>query len=113
MSLEIYLIVTLLMLASLYYVAPLAVTVFLRYRGKRIVSCPETRTPCAVEVDAKRAAITTVISHPELRMKSCSRWPQREGCGQECMLQIKILPFDSSNKDALSRWNAGRRGEWS
>ncbi len=113
MSLEIYLIVVLLILASIYYVAPLAVTVFRRYRGKRIVTCPETMKSCAVEVDARRAAISTVISHPELRMKSCSRWPQRGGCGQECMLQIQILPFDSSIKDTLSRWNAGRGGEWS
>ena len=113
MSLEIYLIVMLLMLASLYYVAPLAVTVFRRYRGKRIVTCPETLKPCAIEGDAKRAAITTVISRPDLRMKTCSRWPQRQDCGQECMLQVQILPFDSSIKDALSRWNAARRGEWS
>ena len=113
MSLEIYLIVTLLTVASIYYVTPLAVTTFRRYRGKRVVTCPETRNPCTVEVDARRAAITTVISNPELRMKSCSRWPERENCGQECMLQVRILPFDSSIKDTVAHWNAGRRSEWS
>jgi len=113
MSLEICLIVMFLTLASIYYVAPLAVTTFRRYRGKKTVTCPETLKPCAVEVDASRAAISTVISHPELRMKSCSRWPQHEGCGQECMLQIQILPFDASIRDSLARWHACRRGEWS
>jgi hypothetical protein len=108
MSLEIYLIVLLLTLASLYYVTPLAVTTFRRYRGKRIVTCPEILKPCAVEVDARHAAITTVLSHPGLRMKYCSQWPDREQCGQECMLQIQISPFDSSIKDSIARWYAGR-----
>src|SRR5215470_809062 len=107
MTLEIYLIVMLLTLATIYYVTPLAVTTFRRYRGKRVVNCPETRNPCTVEVDARRAAFTTVISNPELRMKSCSRWPDRENCGQECMLQIQVLPFDSSIKDTLTRLNTG------
>ena len=113
MTLEIYLIVMLLTLATIYYVTPLAVTTFRRYRGKRVVNCPETRNPCTIEVDALRAAFTTVISNPELRMKSCSRWPDRENCGQECMLQIQVLPFDSSIKDTLRRLNTGRRREWS
>jgi hypothetical protein len=113
MSLEIYLIVMLLTLASIYYVLPLALTTFRRYRGERIVNCPETRTPCAVQVDARHAAITTVLSDIELRMRSCSRWPDRKGCGQECMLQIQIAPFDSSFKDSFARWYAGRNGEWS
>jgi len=113
MSLEIYLIVILITLASIYYVTPLAITTFRRYRGMRSVTCPETLKPCAVEVDARRAALTTVLSHPEVRMKSCSRWPDRENCGQECVLQIQILPFDSSLRETLSCWNAGRHGEWS
>ena len=104
MTLEIYLIVMLLMLASIYFVAPIAVTNFRRYRGTRIVTCPENRKTCAVEVDAAHAAFTSLFSHPELRMKSCSRWPERDDCGQECLLQVQLSPKDCSLKNILARW---------
>jgi hypothetical protein len=96
MSLEIYLILMIITLASIYYVAPILVCVFRRYRGKQIVTCPETRKACEVEVDARHAAFTALLSYPELRMKACSRWPERHGCAQECMLQIQILPENQS-----------------
>jgi hypothetical protein len=104
MTLEIYLIVMLLMLASIYFVAPIAVTNLRRYRGTRIVTCPETRKTCAVEVDARHAAFTSLFSHPELRMKSCSRWPEREDCGEECLLQVQLSPKDCSLKNIVASW---------
>jgi len=113
MTLEMYLIVLLLMLASIYFVAPLAVTTFRRYRGKRRVTCPETRRACEVEVDARHAAFTAALSHPVVRVKSCSRWPAREDCGQACMLQVQILPYDSPLKDIVARWHSERFGTWS
>ena len=78
MSIELYLIALLLALASLYFVFPLVAGAFVRYRGKRVITCPETRKPAAIEVDAGHAALTAAISHPELRLKACSRWPERE-----------------------------------
>jgi hypothetical protein len=26
---------------------------------------------------------------PEVRLKECSRWPERGGCGQDCLIQVE------------------------
>jgi hypothetical protein len=31
------------------------------------------------------------LSQPHLRLSECSRWPERQGCGQECLSQIEVL----------------------
>jgi len=104
MSIELYLIVLLLVLAALYFLVPFVARTFIRYRGKRVITCPETRKPAAIEVDAGHAALTAAISHPELRLKSCSRWPEREDCGQECLLQVELSPEDCLLRNILTRW---------
>ena len=58
------------------------------YRGKRTVTCPVTREPAAVEVDAARVAATAWGGVPDVRLKDCSSWPERAGCGQECLSQL-------------------------
>lgn len=108
MSLELYLIVLFVALAALYFVFPLVAGAFLRYRGKRVITCPETRKPAAVEVDARHAALTAAISHPDLRLKSCSRWPEREDCGQECLLQIELSPEGCLLRNILTDWYANK-----
>ena len=50
-----------------------------RYRGNRVILCPENRTPAGVRVDARHAAATALASAPQLRLDSCSRWPERAG----------------------------------
>jgi hypothetical protein len=45
-----------------------------------------------VVVDARHAAATALGKSPELRLSSCSRWPERAGCGQECLRQIEASP---------------------
>jgi hypothetical protein len=51
MSIELYLVILFLTLAALYFVVPFVVGTYIRYRGKRVITCPETRKPAAVEVD--------------------------------------------------------------
>jgi hypothetical protein len=77
--------------------------VYLKFRGKRIVTCPETGKPATVEVDARRAAATALLGEPSLRLKSCSRWPERKECGQECLEQIEATPVE-----LLANWYAGK-----
>lgn len=108
MSVELYLIVLLLALAAMYFVVPVVAGTFVRYRGKRVITCPETSKPAAVEVDAAYAALTAAVSHPDLRLKSCSRWPEREDCGQECLLQVELSPEDCLVRNILTRWYADR-----
>lgn len=81
---------------------------FSRFRGKRIVTCPETRKPVGVDVDALHAAATTALSGPaELRLKDCTRWPERENCGQECLSQIEAAPDECLVRNVLHTWYAG------
>ena len=53
-----------------------------KYRGRRVITCPENQRPAGVVVDARHAAATALGKAPELRLSSCSRWPERAGCGQ-------------------------------
>jgi len=108
MTIELYLIVLLLVLAALYFVVPFVVGTFIRYRGKRVITCPETRKPAAIKVDAAHAAFTAAVSQPELRLKSCSRWPDRDDCGQECLLQVELSPEDCLVRNILTNWYSGK-----
>jgi hypothetical protein len=109
MSLELYVIGIVLILAALYFVARFVGAEFLKYRGKRVITCPETRKPAAVDVDAGHAALTAAIGHTDLRLKTCSRWPERKDCGQECLLQVELSPEDCLVRNMLTNWYAGKR----
>jgi hypothetical protein len=66
------------------------------YRGTHIVQCPETRKPAAVRVDTRHYARNAVMNDlPEVRLASCSRWPERAGCDQACVPQIERDPIDT------------------
>jgi len=66
-----------------------ALRAYLNSRGKRLVTCPETQKPEAVDVDAGETALGVFFAEPTLRLKECSRWPERQDCGQECLQQIE------------------------
>ncbi len=75
-----------------------------KVRGTRLVTCPETQETAAVEVDAWRAALTAILKGGELRLEDCSRWPERENCGQECLRQIEVAPEDCLVRTILTKW---------
>jgi hypothetical protein len=77
---------------------------YLRFRGKRVVACPETRRPAGVEVAAGRAAWTAVFRAPALRLSDCSRWPERGPCGQACLTQIEAAPEECLVRTILTKW---------
>jgi hypothetical protein len=58
------------------------------------VTCPETHKPEAVAVAAGEAGLGVFFSEPTVRLRECSRWPERENCGQECLQQVEA---DSEN----------------
>lgn len=78
-------------IAVVFALAALVLLPFLRvYRGKRLVACPETRRPAAVELDSFRAALNVLGDEGDrLRLSSCSRWPEKAGCGQECLADVE------------------------
>ena len=63
-----------------------------KYKGRRVVTCPENERPAGVTVDARHAAATGLAKPPQLRLESCSRWPEKAGCGQQCLSQIEASP---------------------
>jgi hypothetical protein len=82
---------------------------YFKFRGIRLITCPETRKPAAVEVDAKYAALIAPISARGLRLKDCSRWPERKDCGQECLRQIEFSPEDCLVRTMLTKWYKGKK----
>lgn len=79
-----------------------------RYRGARVITCPENRRPAGVTLDARHAAVTGFGKSPELRLSSCSRWPERAGCGQECLSQIEASPEGCLVSHILIDWYRGK-----
>jgi hypothetical protein len=43
-----------------------------------------------------------------MRLSTCSRWPERAGCGQECLSQIAASPEDCLVRGILAKWYAGK-----
>lgn len=60
------------------------------YRRRRVVTCPETGAATGVRVDARRVARSAWMGPLDLRLTSCTRWPERAGCGQECLGQLPV-----------------------
>lgn len=84
------------------------VGLFLRYRGKRIVTCPETKLPVGVEINAAKAAGTWIVSQPRFVVTACSRWPERAGCDQACAPQVEASPDDTLVRTIVGKWYAER-----
>jgi hypothetical protein len=70
----------------------IAVRTRLRLRGRHVVVCPETHTLAAVTVDLGHAAATAVWEEADVRVETCSRWPERKGCDEGCATQIAASP---------------------
>ncbi len=85
-----------------------ALRTYFKFRGKRIVSCPETHQPAGVRVAAGKAALEAMVGSPHLSLSECSRWPEKEGCGQECLAQIKDAPEACLVSTIVNHWYEGK-----
>ncbi|HYV06282.1 MAG TPA: hypothetical protein VFB82_16920, partial [Blastocatellia bacterium] len=109
MTAELYAIGLVVVLAAMYFFfAPMA-GAFVKFRGKRVIICPETLRAAAVDVDVAHAALTAVAGNPDLRLTTCTRWPERKDCGQECLLQIEISPEGCLARTMLEDWYRGKK----
>jgi hypothetical protein len=75
-----------------------------KYRGSRLVTCPETEKPAIVEVDALHASLTSTVRLPDIRIENCSRWPLKGQCGQECLTELDVAPDRCLVSGVLMRW---------
>lgn len=57
------------------------------YSGARLVSCPDNQQPAAVSIDLHHAAATGMHGRPDLRISTCTHWPEQSKCGQRCLPQ--------------------------
>jgi hypothetical protein len=81
------------------------ISMYLNYRRTSVVVCPETRKPEAVHVNARRAAFETLKGgNVRLRLNQCSRWPERENCGQQCLSQIENDPELCHTSAMAQQW---------
>jgi hypothetical protein len=78
------------------------------WRGERLVTCPETGQPVGVAMDVRHAAWTGIGHAPGLRLRACTRWPERQDCGQECLSQIEAAPEGCLIRNVLTRWYANK-----
>lgn len=83
--------------------------VYRKFRGDRIISCPENHQPAAVRVAAGKAAIEATVGTPHLQLSECSRWPEMGGCGQECLSQIQEAPAACLVSNIVNRWYEGMK----
>ena len=80
---------------------------YVRYRGTRVVTCPETGLPAAVRLDVGHAARSGAMGETELRVASCSCWPERLQCGQGCLEELALAPAECLIKTTLVEWYQG------
>jgi hypothetical protein len=91
------------------FFAIVAARTYIRYRRVRVVTCPETSRPAVVHVDAGHAALSAAWDRLDLRLETCSRWPERGRCGQPCISQIAAAPHDCQLRTILVKWYEGKR----
>lgn len=79
------------------------------FRGKRVIICPETQHHAAVDVAAFDAAKWFALSgDTDIHLRSCTRWPERADCGQECLRQIEASPEQCRVETIVRSWYAGK-----
>jgi hypothetical protein len=79
-----------------------------KYKGPMVVVCPETQHDVGVEVDAGRATLAEVAGISDIDLTSCTRWPDRNDCGRECLQQIDLAPEEHLVSTQLARWFEGK-----
>jgi len=75
-------------LGLVYVVLPVTLEAYFRYRKRRSLTCPEEKKIASVQIDAKRAAWSAAMDSRQLRVRACSLWPEKSGCGQRCLAQL-------------------------
>ncbi len=78
--------------------------VWYAWRQRRLITCPDNEKPAAVRLDALRAAASAWAGREDLRLSECSRWPEKQDCGQECLRQIQKGPGECLVQTLVTRW---------
>jgi len=79
------------------------VEIYHRFRGNRAVTCPTTKQQVAVSFDARHAAVTGSVEKSELRLASCTLWPARRRCDQDCIPEALEAPVSAEGEAGQPR----------
>jgi hypothetical protein len=101
--------VILLVAIVLVVYAGIAIRTWWRFRGTRVVTCPETRRAAGVTVDVGHAMASAVWERADVRIAGCSCWPERCGCEESCVPQIEASPEGTRVTTMAERFFQGRR----
>ena len=104
-----YVVVAMLFAVAIYFVVRYYVKASRRFGGARVIICPETRAQAMVELDTRRAALTSLVGRADLRLENCWRWPLHQDCGQECLLQLDVAEDECLVRSVLSKWYVGKQ----
>lgn len=97
------------LIALLAYISWRPLMAYMKYRGDRLITCPENQLPAAVVVDARRAAMTANVTGVPHRLRACSRWPEMGDCPQDCLCQVEADPEATRVTNIVSGWYEGKR----
>jgi hypothetical protein len=100
----VYVAVAVLLVAGIYFGIKYFVRASQRFGGERVIICPETGKQAMVELDVRRAAISSLLGQTDLRLENCWRWPIKQDCGQECLLQLDIPDENCLVRSVLEKW---------
>jgi hypothetical protein len=85
---SVYTIIGYFLLALAIPIAWMTISVRLKTRGARRVTCPQDGRVALVELDSWHAVKMHALGNPELLVRECQRWPASRGCDQECREQM-------------------------
>lgn len=108
MTILLLILLSVLVAALLFVAAPVFTVAFLKLRGRRVITCPDNKELAAVEVNAARAAAGVLLGQKTLRLSECSRWPEKQACGQECLAEIESSPAECLVRTKVTRWYKGK-----
>ncbi len=93
---------------AVVYVFLTTLLAWVRFRGTRLVTCPETGKSAAVALASFKAALAAPFSKPKAELSACSRWPEHAGCGRDCLTQVASSPDGCLLRAIVDEWYAGQ-----
>jgi hypothetical protein len=79
---------------------------YFKNRGRRPVTCPDDHKAAEVEIDRKFALQAAIHGKEQMRVQSCTHWPENGQCGQECLIQVEATPENIDR--LLTKWFDGK-----
>jgi hypothetical protein len=99
-----YMIIVALAVAAIFFGIRYFVRMRQQFGGEQVIICPETGKQAMVEVDARHAALSSLLGKTDLQLENCWRWPIKQDCGQECLLQLNLAPDECLVRSVLEKW---------